>query len=40
MDRTWDEVFTLLSEEYPIGRPDFDAAIRRLVSLGVLKTSA
>jgi methylase of polypeptide subunit release factors len=36
--RTWDDVFTAMREEYPIGRPDFDAAVKRLVSVGVLET--
>ena len=39
-ERTWDEVFNVLREEYPIERPDFDAAVKRLVSVGVLETSA
>ena len=39
-DRTWDDVFTMMREEYPIERRDFDAAVNRLVSVGVLQTGA
>jgi hypothetical protein len=29
-----------MREEYPIERPDYDSAVKRLVSVGVLEISA
>ncbi|HYP08624.1 MAG TPA: hypothetical protein VER03_20485, partial [Bryobacteraceae bacterium] len=39
-DRTGDEVYELMRKEYPIGRPDFEAAVKRLISLGVLQPAS
>jgi hypothetical protein len=38
--RTADEVHTMMRKEYPIGRPDFDSAVKRLISLGVLQLAS
>lgn len=39
-DRSADQVFQLIREEYPIPRPDFDATLKRLVTMGVLQLHA
>lgn len=36
-DRTTDQVYDLIREDYPIPRSDFDATLKRLISLGVLQ---
>jgi hypothetical protein len=38
--RTADQVHTLMRKEYPIGREDFDAAVKRLLSMGVLQLAS
>jgi hypothetical protein len=38
--RTAEEVHTLMQKEYPIRREDFDAAVKRLISLGVLQLAS
>jgi methylase of polypeptide subunit release factors len=38
--RTADAVHALMRKEYPIGRPDFDAAVKRLVGMGVLQLAS
>ena len=39
-ERSADQVFELIREEYPIPRPDFDATLKRLVTMGVLQLQA
>jgi methylase of polypeptide subunit release factors len=38
--RTAEEVHTMMRKEYPIGRSDFDSAVKRLISLGVLQLAS
>jgi hypothetical protein len=35
--RSADQVYELIREEYPIPRPDFDATLKRLITMGVLQ---
>jgi hypothetical protein len=36
-DRTTEEVYDLMREDYPIERSDVDSALKRLITLGVLQ---
>jgi SAM-dependent methyltransferase len=39
-DRTTEQVYALMREEYPIGRDDFEAALKKLVSMAVLQLAS
>ena len=39
-DRTTEQVYALIREEYPISLPDFEAALKKLVTLGVLQLAS
>ncbi len=39
-DRTTEQVYALIREEYPISLPDFESALKKLVTLGVLQLAS
>jgi methylase of polypeptide subunit release factors len=39
-ERSVDQVYDLIREEYPIPRPDFDSTIKRLITMGVLQLAS
>jgi methylase of polypeptide subunit release factors len=39
-DRTTEQVYALIREEYPIPLPDFESALKRLVTMGVLQLAS
>ena len=39
-DRTTEQVYALIREEYPIPLPDFESALKKLVTLGVLQLAS